>query len=101
MMHFQERSVEEIGKLSHKQIPKPTEMYTAILHFLNKDVSRIELICNMFYRDRVVLDPFANEVLLKLGITLSFRGHVVWPPTTSVVVIVDRGGLINVSNRKT
>ena len=68
----------------------------AITHFFCEDIRRIDFTRDMFDRQKLRLDPFSNRVLPKFDMPSSFRGHVVRPSDTGVVVIEEESGRNNV-----
>ena len=65
-----------------------------VAHFFGEDVGRIDFTGNVLDCNCLVLDPFTSRVLAKLNVMCHLRCHVVAPPDTGVIVIVDESWLI-------
>ena len=74
----------------------------AVMHLFGEDVGRVDFTGNVPDYNFLVLDPFANRIFAKLNdMTCCLRSHVVTPPDTVVIVVVEDSWLIYISNPKT
>jgi hypothetical protein len=71
MMRVQEQSVEKIGEQRHEGVPKTTKM-GPIAHFICEDVRLIDFTGNMLDHYCLVLNPFTNQIFVKLIMTGCF-----------------------------
>ncbi len=62
----------------------------------SEDIRRIDFARHMFDQQKLGLDPLANRVFPKFNMMSCFRGHVVGPFNTRIVVIVEEGGGRNI-----
>ncbi len=100
VMSFQEQSCEKVQKPRHEGVLEPMEM-GAITHLLGENIRRINFTGDMLDCDGLVLDPFPNRFFAKLNVTCRLGCHVVRPLDTSVVIIKEEGGFINIRDGKT
>ncbi len=73
----------------------------AVMHLFGEDIGRIDFTGNVPDCNCLVLDPFANRSFAKLNMTCRLRCHVVTPPDTGVIVVVEDSWLIYISDLKT
>ena len=66
----------------------------AVMHFLGENIHRIDFTGIVLDCDGFVLDPFANRIFAKLDMSRRLRCHVVRPPDTGVIVIVEESRLL-------
>jgi hypothetical protein len=100
MMRVQEQSVEKIEKPRHEGVPKTTKM-GPIAHLFCEDVHWIDFTGNVLDCYCLVLNPFANQIFAKLNTMGHFQSHVVGPPDTGIIVIVDKSWFIDIRDWKT
>jgi hypothetical protein len=99
MMCFKDRSIKEVGQATHEGVPEVAEM-NAVSHFFSENVCRICLAGNMLDGYCLVLNPFANRVLVQFNVPSHLRSHVVGPLDAGFIAIVSKGRLIDPQNRK-
>ena len=66
------------------------------MHFFSEDIGRINFARYKFDRQKLGLDPFANQIFPKFDMSSSFRGHVVGPFNACIVVIEEEGGRLDI-----
>ncbi len=100
MMCFKERSFKEAGQGTHERVPEAVGM-NAVPHFFSENVCRICLASDMLDGYCFVLNPFVNGVFAQFNVPSCLRYHVGGPLDTGFIVIVNKGRLIQIQNRKT
>ncbi len=94
-----ERSITEVGQATHEGVSEAADM-NAIPHFFSENVFQICLSGNMLVGYCLVMNPFANRVLVQFNVTSRLRSHAVGPLDAGFIVIVNKGMLINIQNWK-
>ncbi len=72
----------------------------AVTNLFGEDIGGVDFTGNVPDCNCLVLDPFATRIFVKLNMTYCLRSHVVTPPDTGVIVIVEDSWLIYISNPK-
>ena len=72
----------------------------AVAHFFGEDVGGIYLPSDVLDVERLVLHPFANGIITKLDMTRSFRSHVIGPFDAGLVIVVQKGRMVDIRNRE-
>jgi hypothetical protein len=100
MMCFKKRSIKEVGQATHEGVPEAAEM-NVVLHFFSENVCWICLAGNMLDGFCLALNPFANRFLVQFNVPSHLRSHAVGPLDAGFIIIVHKGRLNNIQNRKT
>ena len=67
---------------------------SVIVHFLSVDIGWVDFPGHMLDLESFVLDPLADRVLTEFNVSCRFGGHVIGPPDTCIIVVVeDRGSI--------
>ena len=88
-MNVEKRLLKGVRQWTHEGILQAPKMST-IPHFFCEDIGRVGPTRNMQDLQVGILHPFTHGILSHLHVTNLFRGHIVGPTNTRLVVIIKR-----------
>ncbi len=94
---FGKDTFEEVTRPAHEGVAKVVKVGT-VTHFFCENIGNIASSINVGDQDSAIGNPFVGGVLPILNVTIAFCRHVVTPLDAGVVVIIERGRRLAITN---